>query len=66
MENKRNRVKEVMETLSAIAEENAARSEETAAVTEEVNATVNNMYQATKEVDELVVVLHNLVADFKL
>lgn len=66
MESKRVSVMEVVDALSAIAEENAASTEETSAVTEQVSETVSGMNLISEEVDQLVDALTHLVEDFKL
>jgi len=66
MDEKRNSVMEVVETLSSIAEENAASTEETAAITVQVNETMSGLNKTTDQVDTLVTKLNDLIEDFKL
>ncbi|WP_313128421.1 methyl-accepting chemotaxis protein [Anaerocolumna sp.] len=57
---------ENLESLSAIAEENAAASEQASAATEEQTASVEEIAGASDNLSELAVKLHSLVARFKL
>lgn len=66
MDVNRNRVMETVETLAAIAEENAASSEETAAISESVSNTMTELNVATSEVDDLVTNLVDVIDGFKL
>lgn len=66
MEARRSSVSDVVEALSAVAEENAASTEETSAVTEQVTATMAGMNKVAEEVDGLVVELADLIEDFKM
>jgi len=66
IDDKRNGVLIVAETLSVIAEENMASTEETAAITEVVNNTMESLNGTSNEVDELVSSLVTLIKGFKL
>ncbi|MDF2610208.1 MAG: methyl-accepting chemotaxis sensory transducer [Lachnospiraceae bacterium] len=57
---------DVLESLSAIAEENAAAAEEASASTEEQTASVEEIAGASDSLSSLALNLHNLVAKFKL
>ncbi|MBU5331668.1 methyl-accepting chemotaxis protein [Anaerocolumna aminovalerica] len=57
---------ENLESLSAIAEENAAASEQASAATEEQTASVEEIAGASDSLSELAVKLNSLVARFKL
>jgi len=57
---------ENLESLSAIAEENAAASEQASAATEEQTASVEEIAGASDNLSELAVKLNSLVARFKL
>lgn len=66
MEASRSRVMDVVESLSSIAQENAASTEETSATAEEILATTQEISQMSNQVDQLVVELNHLIQDFKL
>ncbi len=55
-----------LESLSAIAEENAAAAEQTSAATQEQTASVEEIAAASDNLSELAVKLHNLVVKFKI
>lgn len=57
---------EVLENLSAIAEENAAATQEASASTEEQTASVEEIAQASDNMSELAIKLNGLVTEFKL
>lgn len=62
----RRRVVDVIQSLSAVSEENAASTEETTASMEELNATINLLANAAKELKEIAEKLETEVAFFKL
>jgi methyl-accepting chemotaxis protein len=66
MEKSRAKVVDIITTLSAIAEENAASTEETSATTEEVLASMITINDAVNEVDQLSEELNNVIKKFKL
>ncbi len=66
MNNMRQTILEVLENLSAIAQENAAASEEASASTEEQTASVEEIAGASDNLTELALKLHSLIAKFKL
>lgn len=57
---------DLVESLSAIAQENAASAQETSATTEQVLATAHEMSQAGDQVDQMVEVLNNVISEFKI
>ena len=62
----RRKVVDVIQSLSAVSEENAASTEETTASMEELNATINLLANAAKELKEVAEKLETEVAFFKL
>jgi methyl-accepting chemotaxis protein len=66
MNNMRQTILEVLENLSAIAQENAAASEEASASTEEQTASVEEIAGASDNLTELALKLQSLIAKFKL
>ncbi len=66
MENKKNNVLETIQSLSAVAQENAAGSEEAAASIEEQTRSMEEIANATESLSELSQTLHHLVSQFKL
>ncbi|MGN6712006.1 methyl-accepting chemotaxis protein [Anaerocolumna jejuensis] len=66
MDAMRQGILEVLENLSAIAEENAAASEEASASTEEQTASVEEIASASDDLSEIAVKLHSLINRFKL
>jgi methyl-accepting chemotaxis protein len=64
MDLKKNELLEVMETLSAISEENAAATQEVSASTEEQSASVQEVACASEELSALAVRLRELVNKF--
>jgi methyl-accepting chemotaxis protein len=66
MDSMRKGILEVLENLSAIAEENAAASEEASASTEEQTASVEEIASASDDLSEIAVKLHSLINRFKL
>ena len=65
MEESRLSVVSTVESLSALANENAASSEETLAATEEILATVDNIKEISRQVTKLSSELTNMVHEFK-
>jgi methyl-accepting chemotaxis protein len=66
MDKMRHEILEVLESLSAIAEENAAAAQQASAATEEQTASVEEIAGASDSLSVLATNLHNLVAKFKL
>jgi len=66
MEKSRNDVVDIISTLAAIAEENAASTEETSATTEEVLASMITINEAVSEIDQLSLELNGVIKKFKL
>lgn len=66
MHKMRQKIIDVLENLSAIAEENAAASQEASASTEEQTASVEEIAGASDNLSELAIKLNSLVARFKL
>ncbi|MFA9377481.1 MAG: methyl-accepting chemotaxis protein [Lachnotalea sp.] len=66
MEQSRLQVVDIITSLSAIAEENAASTEETSATTQEVLASMITINEAVTEVDQLATELNEVIAKFKL
>lgn len=62
----RTQVTDVVNTLSAVAQENAASTEQTAAVSEQVLGTADAIREISVEVDRLVSAVNGLIVDFKL
>ncbi len=65
-DSERGRVVDVIQSLSAVSEENAASTEETTASMQELNATINLLAEAAKELKEMAENLEEEVAFFKL
>lgn len=65
-DSERSRVVDVIQSLSAVSEENAASTEETTASMQELNATINLLAEAAKELKEMAENLEEEVAFFKL
>jgi methyl-accepting chemotaxis protein len=66
MEKSRNQVLDIITSLSAIAQENAASTEETSATTEEVLASMITINGAVEEIDQLALQLNDVIRRFKL
>lgn len=66
MENKKNEVLDTIQSLSAVAEENAAGSEEAAASIEEQTSSMEEIANSTESLSELSQELHQLVSKFKI
>lgn len=66
MEKSRIQVLDIITSLSAIAEENAASTEETSATTEEVLASVITINDMVEEIDQLSEQFNNAINQFKL
>ncbi len=66
MEEKKNQLVGVMETLSSTSEENAAGSEEISATVEEQTAAIHELNRATENLTELAKGLNDIVNTFKL
>lgn len=66
MENKKNEVLDTIQSLSAVAQENAAGSEEAAASIEEQTTSMEEIANSTEGLSELSQELHHLVSKFKL
>jgi len=66
MDRYRGQVTDVVNTLSAVAEENAASTQQAAEVAEQVLTTADAIREISAEVDRLVSSVKALVADFKL
>jgi methyl-accepting chemotaxis protein len=66
MSQSRNNVTNAIESLSGIAQANAASTEETSASTEQVLATVNELSYAADDLKALVETLNNLIKDFQV
>lgn len=64
--NDRSKVVDVISSLSAVSEENAASTEETTASMEELNATINLLAQSARELKEIADALEQEVAFFQL
>lgn len=65
-DSERGKVVDVIQSLSAVSEENAASTEETTASMQELNATINLLAEAAKELKEMAENLEEEVAFFKL
>lgn len=66
IETSRGQVVDIVTTLAAIAQENAASTEETSATTEEVLAAMTTISQVGEDVNQLVTELKNVIDKFKL
>lgn len=66
MNHMRKDILEVLDNLSAIAQENAAAAEEASASTEEQTASVEEIAASSGNLSELAVKLHTLIENFKL
>lgn len=66
MENRNNGVQESMQSLSAIAEENAAATEESTAAIEEQTSSIEEIAHANEQLSKLALTLNQLVARFKI
>lgn len=66
MEKSRSEVVDIITTLAAIAEENAASTEETSATTQEVLASMITINEAVNEIDQLSIELDDVIKKFKL
>ncbi len=65
MESSRSSVMDVTESLSALAEENAASTEETSSVTMQVLENMKSIVTVSQEVDQLVIKLNHILEAFK-
>ncbi len=66
MDQKKNELLEVMQTLSAISEENAAATQEVSASTEEQSASVQEVASSSEKLGDLAIKLRELVKKFKI
>jgi methyl-accepting chemotaxis protein len=66
MDNKKNKILEIIESLSAIAEENAAGSEEASASTEEQSAAIQEIARACEDLSKLAQTLEYTTSKFKV
>ncbi len=66
MEESRRKVLDIITSLSAIAQENAASTEETSATTEEILASMITINEAVSEIDNLSIQLNDVINQFKL
>lgn len=66
MNHMRKDILEVLDNLSAIAQENAAAAEEASASTQEQTASVEEIATASDNLSELAIKLHTLIEHFKL
>lgn len=66
MEKSRTEVLDIITSLSAIAEENAASTEETSATSEEVLASMITINDAVEKIDQLSIQLNDVISKFKL
>ena len=66
IEKSKNKVLDVITSLSAIAEENAASTEQTAATTQEVLASMITINDRVNEIDDMSGQLKNVISRFKL
>lgn len=65
MEQSRQKVLDIITSLSAIAQENAASTEETSATAEEILASMINVNQTVAEIDQLSIELKKVIDRFK-
>lgn len=65
-DSERGKVVDVIQSLSAVSEENAASTEQTTASMQELNATINLLAEAARELKDMAVSLEEEVAFFKL
>jgi methyl-accepting chemotaxis protein len=66
MENKKSNILDVIQSLSAIAEENAAGSEEASATTEEQSASIQEMANSSENLSKLAMDLQQAIFKFNL
>lgn len=66
IDDQKNQVQDVIQTLSAVAEENAASTEEASAAIEEQTASLEEISQASENLSELALSLRQLIAQFKV
>lgn len=66
MEEKKNQVQDVLQNLSAVAEENAASTEQASAAIEEQTASIEDISHASENLAELAMVLRQLIEQFKV
>ncbi len=66
MENKKNEVLDTIQSLSAVAQENAAGSEEASASIEEQTSSMDEIANSSESLSELAQELHHLVSKFKM
>lgn len=66
MEDQKNQVQDVLQTLSAVAEENAASTEEASAAIEEQTASIQEISHASENLSELAVTLRQLIDQFRV
>lgn len=66
MEEKKIEILNIIENLSAIAQQNAASSEETSALTEEQSASIEEISNTSESLSELAEELHKSISNFKI
>jgi len=66
MEVQKNQVQDVMQNLSAVAQENAASTEEASAAIEEQTASIEEISHASENLAELAVTLRQLISQFRV
>lgn len=66
MDNQKNQVQDVIQTLSAVAEENAASTEEASAAMEQQTASIEEISNASENLAELAVTLRTLLEQFRV
>ncbi len=66
MDNQKNQVQDVIQTLSAVAQENAASTEEASAAMEEQTASIAEISNASENLAELAVTLRSLIEQFRV
>jgi methyl-accepting chemotaxis protein len=66
IDDQKNQVQDVIQTLSAVAEENAASTEQASAAIEEQTASLEDISHASENLSELAVSLRQLIAQFRV
>lgn len=66
MDAQKNKVQDVIQTLSAVAEENAASTEEASAAMEEQTASIDEISNASENLAELAITLRSLIEQFRV
>lgn len=66
MDAQKNQVQDVIQTLSAVAQENAASTEEASAAMEEQTASIEEISNASENLAELAVTLRSLIEQFRV